>query len=80
MRTSKSVFTIHEHVEAITDLTFSSDLNYLLSTSNDGCLGVYDLKQSEKSKDKLYAMSDNMETDLNQVCLVKNGKYVVNLI
>lgn len=39
-------------------------MNYLLSTSYDGCLAVFDLRKPEKSKDKLFAMSDNMETDL----------------
>jgi hypothetical protein len=40
------VYSVHEHIEAITDLDFSNDLTIMLSTSNDGCLGVYDLRKS----------------------------------
>lgn len=49
----------------------------LLSTSYDGCLGIFDLKKENTSKDKLYAMSDNMETDLMSVRLIKNGRFVL---
>ena len=72
------VYSVHEHIEAITDLDFSNDLTIMLSTSNDGCLGVYDLRKSQNSKEKLYAMSDNMETDLLSTAIMKNQKFVVN--
>jgi hypothetical protein len=51
----------------------------LLSTSYDGCLGVYDLRLPDNSKDKLYAMSDNLETDLLSIALVKDEKFVVKI-
>jgi hypothetical protein len=35
-----------------------------INQSIDGTLGVYDLRKPEKSKEKLYALSDNMESDL----------------
>ena len=51
----------------------------MLSTSYDGCLGVYDLRLPDNSKDKLYAMSDNLETDLLSIALVKDEKFVVKI-
>lgn len=46
--------------------------HYLLSTSLDGSLGVYDLRKSNNSDAKLYALSDCMDEDLMSVCLIKN--------
>jgi len=34
-------------------------------------LGVYDLRKGNKSKEKLYALSDSMEEDLLAISLVK---------
>lgn len=51
----------------------------MVSTSYDGCLGVFDLQKENSSKEKLYAMSDNMETDLLALKIMKNGRFVVLL-
>ncbi len=53
-------------------MKFSSEHNMLLSSSNDGHLGTFDLK-----KGQLYAMSDNFEEDLTGVLICKNGKKVL---
>jgi hypothetical protein len=68
---------VHEHLEAVTDFTVTKDLVNLISTSYDGCLAVFDLRKAESSKEKLYAMSDNMETDLMAVELVRSEQFVV---
>jgi len=44
----------------------------ILSSSNDGTLGIFDLRKS-----KLHAMSDNFSEDQNAVSLIKNGSKVV---
>jgi hypothetical protein len=45
----------------------------LLSCSNDGHLGVLDLRKGE-----LYAMSDNFEEDLTSMVICKYGKKVLS--
>ena len=62
---NNSIFTFNEQEEDITDFCLSENNNnniphYLLSTSIDGTIGVYDLR-----KKKLNALSDNMEESLN---------------
>mmetsp|Transcript_15112 Transcript_15112/g.12826 ORF Transcript_15112/g.12826 Transcript_15112/m.12826 type:complete len:144 (+) Transcript_15112:509-940(+) len=49
----------------------------LLSACTDGNLGVYDLRKSKNSNQKLYALSDSVEEDLLSVTIVKNGKKVL---
>ena len=44
----------------------------LLTSANDGSLGVFDLRKPE-----LYAFSDSCNQDLNDVLLVKNGRKVI---
>jgi hypothetical protein len=51
-------------------------MNFLLSTSLDGYLGVFDLRVSSNAKSAVYAMSDCMDEDLTGLCLVKCGKFV----
>ncbi len=53
-------------------MTVSDDKTMLLSSANDGHLGVFDLRKPE-----LYAMSDNFEEDLTSVCILKHGKKVL---
>ena len=67
------VMTIKDHEGTISDMAYNANKNMLLATSNDGHLGVFDLR---KSKDPLYAMSDNFEEDLNAICLLKDNKKV----
>lgn len=38
----------------------------------DGTLAVYDLRKSNNSDSKLYALSDGMEEDLLAVTLIKD--------
>ena len=49
----------------------------LLATSYDGTLGVYDLRKSPKSAERLYALSDCLEEDLLALQVVKGGRFVV---
>ena len=44
----------------------------IVTSSNDGYLGVFDLKKGE-----LYAMSDNFEEDLTALVVCKYGKKVL---
>ena len=72
LRTKTCVYDVHEQKEGtITDLTSDSQKAYLFSTSNNGTLGVYDLRKSNTAKDKLFAMSDEMEEELNCLTFVK---------
>lgn len=51
-------------------------MNFLLSTSLDGYLSVFDLRVNSNAKTAVYAMSDCMEEDLTGLCLIKGGKFV----
>jgi hypothetical protein len=51
-------------------------MNFLLSTSLDGYLSVFDLRVSSGAKTAVYAMSDCLEEDLTGLCLVKGGRFV----
>jgi len=53
-------------------MAFNSEANQIVSVSNDGMLGVFDLRKKE-----LYAMSDNFEEDLSSVAIMKEGKKVL---
>ena len=64
MRSGQCVYDVHEQEETITQMIINKDNTLLLSTSYDGTLGVYDLRKDNKSKDKLYALSDCLEEDL----------------
>lgn len=77
IRTDTSILNYSEQSETITDFTFNNDLTFLLATSVDGTLGVYDLRKSDHSKEKLYALSDCLEEDLLSISLIKNGKFVL---
>jgi len=62
---NNSIFNFNEQEEDITDFCLSENNNnniphYLLSSSIDGTIGVFDLR-----KKKLNALSDNMEESLN---------------
>jgi WD40 repeat protein len=64
---------LNEHEGTITGFALNEERNMLLSSSCDGCLGVFDLRKPKE----LYAMSDNFEEDLTAICIVKKGKKVV---
>lgn len=53
-------------------MAYHTEHNMLLTSANDGTLGVFDLR-----KPILYAMSDNFEEDLTSVLIVKDSKKVV---
>ena len=53
-------------------MIYTDEHKMLLASSNDGMLGVFDLR-----KGTLYAMSDNFEEDQNAVLTVKEGKKVL---
>ena len=53
-------------------MCYHKESQQIVSVSNDGMLGVMDLR-----KGKLYAMSDNFEEDLLSVVIMKDGKKVV---
>ena len=46
-------------------MKINKDKNIMISTSTDGTLAVYDLRRSNQNQDKLYALSDPMESELN---------------
>lgn len=52
------VMTLDEHEGTVSDMVYSDEHKMLLTSSNDGMLGVFDLR-----KGALYAMSDNFEED-----------------
>lgn len=68
--TSKAcVMKLDEHAGTINDMFYAEDHKMLMAATNDGMLGVFDLR-----KGTLYAMSDNFEEDQTAVCLIKDGK------
>lgn len=71
----KSIFTFKEQSDEISDLAYSTANQYLLSTSIDGTLSVYDLRASPKFK--LYALSDCVEDELHCLKIMEHNKKVV---
>jgi WD40 repeat protein len=66
------VMEFKEHEGTVNQLVFNKEANQIVSVSNDGHLGVFDLRKKE-----LYAMSDNFEEDLPTVTLMKEGRKVL---
>lgn len=74
LRTKTCVYDVHEQKEGtVTDMTADVQKSFLCSTSNNGTLAVYDLRKPNSAKDKLSAMSDEMEEELNCLSFVKVG-------
>ena len=71
----KLLFTFKEQSEEISDIAYSESNNFLLSTSIDGTLAVYDIRKS--SNYKLYALSDFLEDELHCLKIMENNKKVV---
>ena len=63
------------HLDFVSDFCYSSDDKRLLTTGGDGTLSVFDLRRIERVKGE--ARSEEMETELLSVLLMKNGKKVV---
>ena len=77
-RTNKNLFTLHEQKSgSITDIKIDDQKQYLFATSTEGTLGVYDLRKADNSQNKLYALSDNMEADLNCIAFTKNQNFIL---
>ena len=72
IRAGNPVYEVKEQTNGtITDLAINKEKSLLFATSNSGTLGVYDLRKPNTSKDKLYAMSDEMEEELNCIEFVR---------
>lgn len=72
LRTKTSVYDVHEQKDGtITSMVSDGQRAYLHATSNNGTLAVYDLRKSNTAKEKLTAMSDEMEEELNCITFVK---------
>jgi len=74
LKEGQCIWEVAEQEGTITDMTFDADKNFLLATSTEGNLGVYDMRKGNNSKKKLYALSDSMDEDLLAISLVRNGK------
>jgi WD repeat-containing protein 55 len=66
------VMQFNEHEGTIMDMKMNDQNNMLLTSANDGHLGVFDLRMN-----KLYAMSDNFEEDLTALVICKYQKKVL---
>ncbi len=66
-RTKTAAFSFKEQEEDVSDFEYKQDMKYLLSTSIDGTLAVYDLRKSS-----LYALSDCVEDELTCMRLIKH--------
>lgn len=77
-RSKELVFSADDQKEGtISQMAAHSSMHYLLATSTSGYLGVYDLRKGQNSKEKLYALSDQMEEEYHCLALVKNESRVL---
>ena len=69
---------IYEQQEGtISSLNYLKSENQILATSTNGSLGVYDLRMTNQNQSlKLHAMSDFMESELNDLVVMKDGKLI----
>lgn len=65
-QTGGNIMKFNDHEGTIMDMKMNDEGNMLLAASNDGHLGVFDLR-----KGQLYAMSDNFEEDLTSLVICK---------
>lgn len=72
LRAQNPVYTVHEQKDGtVTDLVVNEEKSLLFASSNNGTLGVYDIRKPENSKEKLHALSDEMEEELNCLANVR---------
>ena len=74
LRDSSVVYEVDEQKGGtVTDIKFDANKHFMLGTNSAGTLGVFDLRKDNKSKEKLYALSDVMEEELSclQLCKVR---------
>ena len=73
IRQQKPIKIFSEQSEEITDIIFDSNKpDFLLSSSIDSTLSVYDLK-----KHSLYALSDNLDEELNCLLSIKGCNHIL---
>ena len=85
LRERKKVFSIHEqtdYISAITTGLSESPLKSLIALSGDCTVGVYDLRMTASStggkrKDRLVALSDEQEDELNCVAVMNAEQHVI---
>jgi WD40 repeat protein len=85
LRERKKIFSIHEQSDYISALTCGlsdSPLKSLIALSGDCTLGVYDLRMissasSGKKKDRLVALSDEQEDELNCIAVVNAEQNII---
>ena len=70
----KAIFEFKEQSEEITDFDYNQESNFLLSTSIDGTLAVYDIRKVAKYK--LYALSDCIEDEFYSMKIIRSGRKV----
>lgn len=82
LRFSSCVFEVNEQSEMVSGFAYSEKDSWLLSSSLDGTLAVYDLRKAgaptapEEESKALYALSDCMEEELLGVEIIKDGRFV----
>ncbi|CEM05746.1 unnamed protein product [Vitrella brassicaformis CCMP3155] len=74
LRQPKSVMSFHEQGDFISDLMPDDEVKYLLATSGDGTLGVYDLRTRNG---ELEALSDPHDDEYLSLQIMKDGRKVV---
>ncbi len=73
IRTDKIIKSYLEQSEEITDIVHTElKDNFILSSSIDGTLGVYDIRQK-----KIFALSDCIEEEINSLEIVKNSNNIL---
>ena len=73
IRTDKIIKSYQEQSEEITDIVHTElKDNFILSSSIDGTLGVYDIRQK-----KIFALSDCIEEEINSLEIVKNSNNIL---
>lgn len=65
LRTTESIFEVKQQGDTITGLRFDSSNTNIIASSLDGTLAIYDVKKGNDSEDKLYAISDSIDEQLN---------------
>lgn len=69
---------IHEQQDGtVSSMVFLAQEKRLVTTSTNGSLGVYDIRSSGNNISlQLHALSDMMESELNDICLMKNNQLI----
>ncbi|KAJ8904886.1 hypothetical protein NDN08_001400 [Rhodosorus marinus] len=85
MRSSSFVLKRHEHLDYVSDISeLGHGLKSVLTSSADGCLGVWDLRMSSSTSNsngspglKVSTMSGGVDDELLSLSVVKGGRKVV---